>query len=70
MTESQIQEVKQGTWAKFLYNTRKPFGEIKSKQYQVIRQFSHNCKNLEHTLQYHALKTGALSWEIVDESNI
>jgi hypothetical protein len=68
MTNNVI-EVKGGTWVKYLYNTIKPFGTVKSKQFMVVKQFADTVSNIDHSIKNHAIKTGAISWEITDESN-
>lgn len=64
-----VTELKGGTWVKYVYNTVKPFGTIKSKQYQVNKQYADTVMDLDLTIKNHALKTGAVSWEITNESN-
>jgi hypothetical protein len=63
-----VVEVSGGTWVKYLYNTVKPFGTIKSKQFMVVKQFSDSVLDLDHTIKNHASKSGALSWEITEDS--
>ncbi len=62
-------EIQGGTWVKYLYNTVRPFGTITSKQFMVVKQFADTVMNIEDTIKNHAMKTGAISWEITDESN-
>ena len=64
-----VTEVKGGTWVKYLYNTVIPFGTIKSKQFMVIKQFADTVSNIDASIKNHAMKTGAISWEITDESH-
>lgn len=64
-----VTEVPGGTWVKYLYNTIRPFGTIKSKQYMVVKQFADTVTDIDATIKNHAMKTGALSWEITDESD-
>jgi len=64
-----VTELNGGTWVKYVYNTVKPFGAIKSNQYQVNKQYADTVMDLDSTIKNHAMKTGAVSWEITNESN-